>query len=185
MLPLTVSELAAGHRVQAATLFEFQFASGTQRFWDGHGYLAAGGHEWQGFGEMGSVSGLEQSRGLGAPQTTFKLSGVDSNLLSIAVNSAAEVTGRPCAVHLQFLSSAYTALDTPIAIWAGTMDTLSFVAGVKDQSITLSAETLFVDRVRAPWGLYTDTDQRARWPGDRGFEFMASLLYKTVNWLRG
>lgn len=185
MLPLTVSELAAGHRVQAATLFEFQFTSGTQRFWDGHGYLTANGHDWLGFGEMGSVSGLEQSRNMGAPQTTFRLSGVDDNLIAIAVNSASEVTGNPCTVYLQFLSAALTPLDAPVALWAGTMDTLSFQAGTKEQTITLSAETLFVDRTRAPYGFYSDTDQRARWPGDRGFEFVASLLFKTVNWLRG
>lgn len=185
MLPETVRELAAGHRVQAATLFEFEFTSGTQRFWDGVGYLTADSHDWLGFGQMVSVSGLEQSRNMGAPQTTFKLSGVDDNLIAIAVNSAGEVTGNPCTVYLQFLSSAGTPLDDPIAIWAGTMDTLTFQAGVKDQAITLTAETLFVDRVRAPFGFMTDTDQRARWSADRGFEFVASLLFKTVNWLRG
>ena len=184
MLPDTVKELAAGHRVQAATLFQFEFTSGTQRFWDGLGYLTADGHDWLGFGQMCSVSGLEQSRNMGAPQTTFKLSGVDDNLIAIAVNSAAEVTGNPCTVLLQFLSSVGVPLDDPIAIWAGTMDTLTFQAGVRDQSITLSAETLFVDRVRAPYGFQTDTDQRARWTGDRGYEFVASLLWKTVNWLR-
>lgn len=185
MLPEVVSELAAGHRVACAVLFEFEFTSGTQRYWDGHGYLTADGQDWLGFGQMGSVSGLEQSRGMSAPQTTFKLSGVDDNLIAIAVNSASEVTGNPCTVFLQFLSSVGVSLDDPIAIWAGTMDTLTFQAGVKDQAITLTAETLFVDRVRAPWGLWTDTDQRARWPLDRGFEFVASLLFKTVNWLRG
>jgi len=185
MLPETVRDLAAGHRVSAATLFQFDFTSGTQRFWDGHGYITTDGHDWLGFGQMGAVSGLEQSRNMGAPQTTFKLSGVDDNLIAIAVNSSAEVTGNPCTVYLQFLSSAGVPLDAPIAIWAGTMDTLTFQAGAKDQAITLTAETLFVDRVRAPWGLYTDTDQRARWPGDRGFEFVASLLFKTVSWLRG
>lgn len=185
MLPSVVRELAAGHRVQAATLFLFEFTSGPQYFWDGVGYLTADGHDWLGFGQLVSVSGLEQSRGMGAPQTTFKLSGVDDNLIAIAVNSAAEVTGNPCTVYLQFLSSAGVPLDEPIAIWAGTMDTLTFQAGVRDQAITLTAETLFVDRVRAPWGFYTDTDQRSRWPGDRGFELVASLLFKTVQWLRG
>lgn len=185
MLPLTVSELASGHRVRVATLFAMDFSSGTQRFWDGVGYLQADGHDWLGFGQLISVSGLEQSRGLGAPQTTFTLSGVDDNLIAIAVNSAAEVTGNPVTVYLQFLSSAGVPLDDPIAIWAGTMDTLSFSAGVKDQSITLTAETLFVDRTRAPYGYYSDTDQRARWPLDRGLEFTASLIFRTVNWLRG
>lgn len=184
MLPTVVKELAAGHRVQAATLFLFEFASGPQRYWDGQGYLTAAGEDWLGFGELGSVSGLEQSRNMGAPQTTFRLSGVDSNLLAIAVNSSSEVTGRPCSVYLQFLSAAGEPLDAPYALWAGTMDTLSFQAGTASQTITLTAETLFVDRVRTPFGLATDTDQRARWPGDRGFEFVASLIFKTVSWLR-
>ena len=185
MLPETVSALAAGHRVSVATLFEFEFSSSTARFWDGIGYLTANGHDWLGFGEMCSVSGLEQSRGMGAQRTTFTLTAVDDNLIAIAVSSASEVTGNPCTVYLQFLSSAGVPLDSPVAIWAGTMDTLTFQAGVKDQAITLTAETLFVDRVRAPHGYYTDTDQRARWSGDRGFEFVASLLFKIVSWLRG
>jgi hypothetical protein len=185
MLPSVVRELAAGHRVSVATLFRFDFTSGSQFFHDGVGYLTADGHDWLGFGELISVSGLEQSRGMSAPATSFKLSGVDDNLIAIAVNSASEVTGNPCTVYIQFLSSAGVPLDDPVAIWAGTMDTLSFSAGVKDQSITLSAETLFVDRIRAPYGYYSDTDQRARWTLDRGFEFAASLIFKTVTWLRG
>lgn len=184
MLPETVREIAAGHRVAVAVLHEFQFQSVTKRFWDGHGYLPAGGHEWLGFGQMGSVAGLEQSRGMGAPQATFMLSGVDDFLISVAVNGAAEATGRPCAVYLQFLTAAYKPLDTPIAIWTGNMDTVGFKAGTKQQRITLTAETLFIDRIRAPWGFMTDSDQRARWPGDRGFEFVASLVFKSVNWLR-
>lgn len=184
MLPETVKELAGGHRVSAAFLFKFDFAGGTQRFWDGAGYLSADGHDWLGFGEMLSVSGLEQSRGMSAPQVTFTLSGVDENLLAVAVNGAVEATGRPVSVYLQFLSSAGVALDDPIAVWVGTMDTPTFKAGVKNQQISLSAETLFVDRVRAPHGFQTSTDQRARWPDDTGFDFVASLVWKTVPWLR-
>lgn len=185
MLPDTVKELAAGHRVQVAVLFEYEFASSTQRFWDGHGYLTAGDREWLGFGQLGSVSGLEQSRDMGAPQTTFRLSGVDDYLISVAVNSASEVTGRPCRVFMQFLSKQGTPLDRPVSIWSGTMDTLAFQAGSRDQAITLTAETLFVDRLRAAYAYFTDTDQRARWPLDRGLERVASLVFKTVNWLRG
>jgi hypothetical protein len=185
MLPDTVSALAAGDRVGVATLFEFQFASSTQRFWDGLGWLTAGGHRWQGSSKIISVSGLEQSRGLSAPQANFVLSGATNELISLAANSDEEVTGRPCAVYIQFLGRPFQTLDTPIALWTGTMDVMSFRAGVRDQSITLSAETLFDRRARAPYSYMTDTDQQARWPGDRGMEFMALLINKTVKWLRG
>lgn len=184
MLPETVAEMAAGHRVSAAVLFEFNFASSTQRFWDGVGWLAAAGHQWLGFGELVSVSGLQQSVGMTAPQATFTLTGAKAELLNVAANSASEVTGRRCAVYLQFLSSAGVPLDDPIALWVGKMDVLSFNAGATNQSITLTAETLFVKRVRSPYGYLTDTDQQARYPGDVGLEFMPKLLNKTVNWLR-
>lgn len=184
MLPSVVREIAAGNRVAAAMLFEFEFQSGTQRYSDGKGRLQIDGEEWLGLGEMLSVSGLEQSVGMSAPQATFTLSGVDAFLLNVAANGSSEATGRPCCVYVQFLKPDGTPLDNKIALWPGIMDTVALSAGVGRQTISLTAETLFVDRVRAPWGLQTDTDQQARWPGDRGFEFTPSLIFKTVNWLR-
>lgn len=184
MLPETVAAKAAGSRVEAVVLFEFEFASKTVRFWSGYGKITAGGEEWVGSGKLLSVSGLEQPAGLSAPAASFTLSGASDELVSFAAQAQEEVTGRRCAVYIQFLSGAYKALDNPIPIWVGRMDVLSFRAGGKQRVINLSAETLFVDRTRAPHGLMTDTDQQARWPGDRGMEFMASLVNKTVKWLR-
>lgn len=184
MLPNVVREIAAGNRVAAAMLFEFEFQSGTQRYTDRHHYLTVDGHDWMGVGQLLSVSGLEQSVGMSAPQATFSLSGVDPFLVNVAANGSSEATGRPCCVYVQFLTEQGEPLDQKVALWPGIMDTVSMSAGVGRQTISLTAETLFVDRIRAPWGLQTDTDQQARWPGDRGFEFAPSLLFKTVSWLR-
>lgn len=185
MLPETVRAIAGGEKVAAATLFQFNFLSRTMRFWDGIGNLTAGGNEWQGAGRLISASGLEQSIDLSAPQATFKLSPVTDELIAFAAASESEVTGRPCSVYVQFLSSELTPLDSPVAVWGGIMDVMSFSVGVRDQMISLSAETLFTGRTRATYGYMTDTDQQARYPGDVGMEFMASLINKTVTWLRG
>lgn len=185
MLPDTVAALAGGQRVSVATLFEFEFASATKRFWDGIGNLVAGGNTWEGSGHVISVSGLETPTHNSAPQATFTLTGATSELMAYAASADSEVTGRPCRVYIQFLGAPYQTLDDPIAIWAGHMDVLSFRAGVKEQVITLTAESLFVSRIRAPYGYMTDTDQQARWPGDKGLEFCAALVSKTVTWLRG
>ena len=184
MMPATVAHLAAGHRVNVAALFEFEFASSTQRFWDGLRWKTFDGDEWLGAGELISVSGLQQARGLEATPATFTLSGVDETLLSYAANSAAEVTNRRCAVYLHFMTEGGVPLDSKIAIWVGRMDVMRFTADVGRQSITLSAESLFSKRKRAPHGYQTDADQQVRWPGDTGFEFMAALRYKTTKWLR-
>lgn len=184
MMPELVAELAAKKTVAVARLFEFKFLSATTRFWDGLGWLDAGGRRWQGSGNVISVSGLDQGEGLSASKATFSLSGTTPELLAAAVNSESEVTNRPCTVYIQFLSKRNVALDNPIPIWTGRMDAMEFSGDVRTQTINLNAEGLFVDRVRATHGLQTDTDQQARWPGDRGFEFMPSLVNKDVPWLR-
>lgn len=185
MMPETVRELAAGRAVKVTRLFRFEFASSTQRFWDGLNYLTAGEQRWQGAGKLISVSGLEWAEGLAASQASFSLSGTTPELVAAAISSDTEVKGRPCAVFLQFLSDRYVALDDPVGVWAGRMDQIIFKGNLRKQELSLTAETLFVDRVRSPNGLLTDTDQQARWPGDRGLEFAPTLLNKTVDWLRG
>lgn len=185
MMPETVREMAAGRAVKVARLFQFDFLSGTKRFWDGLGDLPAGGHTWQGAGDLISVSGLEWAEGLAAAQATFLLAATTPEIIQVALTAEIEAKNRPCAVMLQFLSERYVALDQPVGVWAGRMDRPIFKGDVRNQQINLTAETLFVDRIRAPWGLQTDTDQQARFPGDRGFEFMPTLINKDVDWLRG
>ncbi len=184
MMPETVAALAAGHRINVAGLFEFEFASSTQRYWDGLRWQTFGAYEYLGAGQLIGVSGLGQARGLQANPVTFTLSGVDDDLIAIAADSAAEVTNRRCAVYLHFLTEAGMPLDSRVAIWVGRMDVMTFSIGVERQAITLSAESLFIKRKRAPHGYQTDADQQVRFPGDKGFEFMAMLRNKTVKWLR-
>lgn len=185
MMPATVRELAAGRAVKVTRLFQFEFLSSTQRFWDGLNYLTAGGEQWQGAGKLISVSGLEWAEGLAASAATFTLAGTTPELIDAAIRGDTEVAERPCAIFLQFLSERYVALDDPVAVWAGTMDRMIFRGGVKTQTISLTAETLFVERNHASNGLLTDSDQQYRWPGDRALEFAPTLIHKTEDWLRG
>lgn len=184
MLPGVTAYMAGKHRVQVATLFKFDFLSSTKRFWDGtRNLVTSDGAVWQASGKVIGVTGLEQSRGLTAPPTTFTLTGADAELMAYAASAEYEITNRPCSVYIQFLSDRLIPLDYPIAIWAGRMDTLTLNAQVKTQIITLTAEQFFVTRIRTPYGFMTDTDQQARWPGDKGMEFMPTLRNKKTRWL--
>jgi hypothetical protein len=185
MMPALVRELAAGGSVAVTRLFQFNFASGTKRYWDGLGPITIAGNVWEGAADLISVSGLEWAQGLAASQVTFTLAGTTPELIEAAINGDIEAKQRPCSVYLQFLNAAYDPLDDIIPIWAGRMDRPIFRGTVTSQQISLQAESLFVERIRAPWGLLTDTDQQARFPGDRGLEFMPSLINKTEDWLRG
>lgn len=186
MMPETVRAMSEGSRVSVGRLFEFQFLSETLRFWDGVRDLTTNDDRvWQASGSVISVSGLEHRPNMGASPATFTMSGVQNELIAFASGNQQQVVGRPCAVFLQFLNEDRTPLDNPIAIWAGNMDTLSFNAGSGEQTISLTAETLFVERTRAPYGLMTDRDQQTRFPGDTGMVFMPKLINKSTTWLRG
>lgn len=185
MMPETVAAMAGGMSVSAGILFQFEFLSQTMRFWDGLRDLTTlDDRVWQAAGSVISVSGLEHRPNMGASPATFTMSGVQSELIQFAAGSPQQVVGRPCAVYVQFLSDIRTPLDNPVAIWAGNMDTLSFRAGVGEQTITLTAESLFVSRIRSPYGLMTDRDQQSRYPGDTGASQMPRLINKSVTWLR-
>ena len=185
MMPEVVRELAAGGSVGAATLFEFQFRSSTRRYWDGLRILNAGGHEWEGAANVISVNGLSQVADMSAGVFSFALSGTTPELVSAALESEYEVSERPCAVYIQFITKGPKPLDNPVSIWTGVMDQLSFRTELGRQTLSLSAESRFVRRIRAPHSYMTDTDQQARWPGDKGMVFMPTLKHKVVPWLRG
>lgn len=186
MMPETVAAMAGGASVAVGILYEFRFLSKTMRFWDGVRDLITNDNKrWQASGKLISPSGLEHRPNMGASPATFVLSGVDDELISFAVGAQEEVVGRPCAVFVQFMTDQGENLDNPVNIWSGNMDTMAFRAGAGEQSITLTAETLFVSRRRATYGMQTDRDQQYRYPGDTGFMFMPSLINKKNKWLQG
>lgn len=183
----TVEAYVAGRSIAGTILVFMDFVDAPRRWWPGFGSLVSGGQTWQGTGELISVDGLEQPMGTAAPQTTFMLSGVDSTIVTLARNSSGKVKGRRVVVYVQFFqldgTQAWVPLDSPAAVWSGKMDQMKYAAqGPSSRSVTVTAESLWVNRSRPPFGLYGNTDQIARFPGDRGLEQVSDLVNKTIRW---
>lgn len=189
--PQTVAAKLSGRSVGAALLVFMDFRDTPRRWWPGFGNLEAGGHTWQGTGEFITVSGLEQTIGTGAPKATFQLSGIDPTLVTLARQASDRVKDRRVTVYIQFFDitptdagvQPWSNLDQPFAVWTGIMDQMTYAAnGPSERSITVTAESLWTNRRRPPYGLWTDRDQNARYPGDRGLEQVVSLVTKTIRW---
>lgn len=183
----TVEAYVAGRSIAGTVLVFMDFVDAPRRWWPGFGSLVVGGQTWQGTGELISVDGLEQPMGTAAPQTTFTLSGVDSAIVTLARNSSDKVKGRRVVVYVQFFNldgtQAWVPLDSPAAVWTGKMDQMKYAAqGPASRSVTVTAESLWVNRSRPPFGLYGNADQIARFPGDRGLEQVSDLVNKTIRW---
>ena len=134
-------------------------------------------------GQYGSVDGLSAQSDLAAVKLSFKLSGVDRELVTLAKQSAETVKGRPCTVYAQFFDEEWQTLDAPLPLQSAIMDQMSYEATGPDQrNITLTAEGLFAARGSAPFAMYTDRDQQARFPGDLALKDISSLIYRVVTW---
>ena len=188
----TVAAAAAKRDIGTGLLVFMDFEGTPRRWWGGFGTLRAGGQEWLGLGTLIGVEGIEWQAGTAATEATFTLSGVDAEIVSITRNSTDKVVNQRVIVYLQFFHTSATRsasgeqvhanLDAPVALWAGRMQSPRFSGDVTSRTIVVPAESLWADRNRPAYGLYTDRSQKGRFPGDRGLEQVARLTHKSLNW---
>lgn len=192
LFPETIAHALSGGRVDVAWLVRFDFTSETMRLWNGNGQLeTVDGAVWEGIGQLGGVSGIEQAVNGEAPQATFTLSGIDADIMRLARDEfEAQVKGRLVYVLIQFFGvddeddpDNQRPLDAPYSLWCGRILSPTFTLDANgERSVSIAAESLFSLRSRPNYAMYTDADQRRRFPGDRGFEFVGSLINKVVTW---
>ncbi|SCW61866.1 hypothetical protein SAMN02927924_01704 [Sphingobium faniae] len=192
LFPDTIAASLAGSRVDCAFLVRFDFASKPMRLWKGNGRLRTNdGMFWNGIGQLGSMSGIEQAVNGEAPEMSFGLSGIDAEIMRLARDEfEAEVKGRLVYVLIQFFGvddpddpDNQRPLDNPYPVCCGRCLTPTFTMNQEgERSVTIAAESLFSLRSRPRHAMYTDADQQRRFPGDKGFEFVGSLVNKVVTW---
>ncbi|WP_225205392.1 hypothetical protein [Novosphingobium huizhouense] len=193
LFPDTIAADLAGKVVQCCFLVKFDFTTEPVRLWiGGNGKLTTNdGQVWSGLGQFGAVSGVEQAVNGDAPEMSFTLSGIDAQIMRLAKDEfEAEVKGRLVYVLLQFFGvddpddpDNQRPLDLPYPITAARCLKPEFqFAENGERSVTVKAESLFSLRSRPRWSMYTDADQQRRFPGDKGFEFVSSLVNKVVTW---
>lgn len=164
-------------------LIEVEFASGVQRFWTGTGTRNFGGHDWQGIGNIVEIS--EISRLQNGQADPFQVSFVASDdVIRLAlIEFAAEALDRPLTLFLQFLNfEADSPLGSPWQIRDGVMRGASLTVDPQSQTLVIKCDTLSSRRNRPSFGMLTDRDQKARFPEDRGLEFIHSLDGKEITW---
>ncbi|MHC2087211.1 hypothetical protein [Methylobacterium sp. CM6244] len=173
-----------GDVIRAALLVFFDFRDDPGRFWLGSGSLRTlDSKVWRGSEGMGKITGLDSPVGTTAPVATFTLAGTNARTAALARSQRTLVKGRDVWVYIQFFTDTWALLDQPAVIWQGEMDQMKFEAkGNGIYNVSVSAECPWANRSKAPYGYLTDTDQNARFPGDRGLEQVASLPGKTIYW---
>lgn len=166
--------------VRPALLATFDFATGAVRVWTGTRSVTFGGNTFTGLGDLVNVSPIQEVKGTRPNGLTFTLNGVPSASVTIAL--ADSYRGRTCTLWLAFIDSNEALVSDPVQIFSGRMDTMKIVDTGETSSITVQAESRFIELERSRERRYTDQDQKQFFPGDRGLEYVAGLQEREIPW---
>lgn len=156
---------------------ELQFDSGTVRLWNGYGDLAFGGNTYSGTGQLLSISQVEENAEIGAKGVSMVLSGLNSTILSYALNENYQYR----IVNI-YVGSIASGTASAYKAFSGRMDVMSISEDGESCTITLTAESRLIDLERPRVRRWTSEDQKALYPGDLGFDFVNSLQEAEIKW---
>lgn len=185
-------EILSGTTVRCDFLAQFDFTSGTKYAWNGNTQLTVGGNNYLPMYGFGQIDGLGLSgAGTMSESITLSLDGLPDmplDFLGSALADTAEVDQQLVTVSLQLFDDEWATVGLPIPLFRGFMQSpkisRSSMSGTQGatQSVVIVAENIFFGRSRPPHGRNTDRDQQARYPGDKFFSFVASLLFKVIKY---
>lgn len=177
----TVTASTAAH-VRPIVFVKAELDSGTLYLHNAVGSYTFSSQIWTGLGALGSIGELEEGLDLSPFAVSIGLSGIDSSLVSVAVNE--EVFNRRITIYIGLLGDDGVLVDTPHERWSGAGDNISIRLG-GDDGIALTCENDFRFFDQANGSKFTDEDQQLRYTGDVAFEFLPQMIDVKVFWGQG
>lgn len=171
-----LSDKLLGKDVDLFVAVELMFNSGALRIWSGIGDKSIGGQTYTGTGSLLSVGGIEESDDLSAPGASISLNGVDSSLVSLAIQEPYQ--NRDCRILLGSGNDFFE-------IFSGFMDVMTIEDSGETCIINLTVESRLIILDRKVPLRYTQETQNSLYPGDTFFSTVASLQDKKVDWKMG
>ena len=135
-----------------------------------------------GIGDLGKISAVGEPTDLSVEGLAFQVTGIPSTYIDLALSEP--IQGRTARVWLGFIDSAYALIDAPVLVFRGRMDVMDVTMG-NAPVVTIRVENRFADWDRPRIRRYTNADQKARFPADKGLEFVAQTTEREIVWGRG
>lgn len=176
-----VSAELASEKVRWVMFYEGEFTSGFLRLWGGLGDKVWDGKTWSGAGNLLGMSEVTETAGIVSQRSTLSLSGIPSSLLSL-VHQAKIDGGKPGNVWLGTLDASDAVIADPYLAFSGRLDVPEIALGGETCTIAITYESRLADLLRPRVFRYDHETQQIFYPGDRGFEYVASLQDQVLEW---
>lgn len=168
--------------IRPVTLVRLDFASGIVAVHSGLGELAWNGDTYLGVGDLGRIDPIKESTDLRPYGVSMTLSGIPGEKISLALSE--HYQGRDARIYLGLLDAGHRLIADPTLIWQGRMDVMPIEMG-ETATITVTGEGRMADWHRPRVRRYNNEDQQARFPGDKGLEFVTAMVDKPIIWGQG
>lgn len=179
-LTAAVTTAIAADNVDFAFLFEGEFDSGTIRLFSGLGSMVHDGNTYTGAGNLISLGTITESADLRSGESIVTLSGIPSNLLSLALSE--DYQGRAITVKMVLFDSAGAEIADAIPLLVGQADQMKIDDNGETMTIALSVENETALFERAANRRYTQAELEADYSDDKGFEFVAGMEHIDIDW---
>lgn len=161
---------------------ELLFDTTPIRLWTGYSDVTLDGNTYIGAGNLLDISSIEETTEIAVRGATITLSGVDSNVVSLALQSPYQ--GRICNIYFGVGDGVldggkWTSISQ---IFSGYMDEMNIDEGPDYATIELKVENKLIDLERKRVSRYTSAYQKSKYPNDKGFDFVESIQGKQTLW---
>ena len=160
-------------QVNLVFFVEINFKSGPVNLWSGVGEFSWDSKTWLGAGQLLNITPAKETIGVTATGLTITLDGVDPTFIALALNEAKQNKSVRC--YFGFLDSSGNIIINPYQFFSGLVNYIVVSEGEKVATISVTAENDLIKLQRPRIRRYTDADHQAEFPGDLGFQHIASL----------
>jgi hypothetical protein len=138
------------------------------------------GDEYFGLGNLGKVSPISENSDMEPQQMSITIAGVNPTSLSATLSEP--YINRDVRVYVGMLNDNGALIaDTAMTYFVGKVDEMKVVQDTKG-SIEIIARDRLADWNRPRVERYTNASQQARYPGDKGLEFVSQVADKEIIW---
>lgn len=179
--PSTVLTALSAQHVVLVTFVKIEFASGTIYLNNSIGTFTFNGNSYQGVGDLGQISQIEEGAVVSPYAITLSLSGLDTTIAGAALNE--DYYQRPVTVFLGVLNDTGALIADPTVVWEGFIDQMNVSLGADDGDvISLVAESELTIFDKSSNLKYTHAQQQKEHSGDLFFEFMTGIDGAKIRW---
>lgn len=169
--------------VRVAFYLSLDFKDGAKRFSTLPRHVEWGGFTWIGTGSFAGFSPIAESESGAAKGQSFRLSGIDVNLLSAALVDPGLYRGRAATLYRAPHDEAWQPIGTPEVAWRGRIQKMGVeVTDSREGSISLQCETAAYGLKKASMFRACSQQQKTRHPTDTGFDRVAQLIARPQIW---